>query len=287
MNIIITTFNNPFSFFCLAENDSKNITSLQYKVTGNALINKSQVVDASHGQYVAVMWKDKWVRGIVSLKSHFLIWLIDYGIYLRPNEKTVYINLPMEYKKLPTKVFEASIHGVVPLDKVLGDLYIETKERRIFNIIEELELWPVFLEKNKEVYIENLSNYYISRRQHRACLLKPDILNLATINLTTTLLEYNTICAKAVPLEISLECESQQEDGSTIVGFDINKKEKYKLTPDEIEKYSNMYITISGQEYNVLNILLNKIKDLIICERYKDYDKKSVGRGVGSRRLNF
>lgn len=64
------------------------------------------------------MWKNKWVRGIVSEVSQFLIWLIDYGIYLRPEENVVFIDLPTEYKKLPTKVFEASIHGVVPLDKV-------------------------------------------------------------------------------------------------------------------------------------------------------------------------
>lgn len=52
------------------------------------------------------------------MESQCLIWLIDFGIYLRPNEKTVFISLPPEYKKLPTKVFEASIHGVMPLDKV-------------------------------------------------------------------------------------------------------------------------------------------------------------------------
>ncbi|XP_059059270.1 uncharacterized protein LOC131852601 isoform X2 [Achroia grisella] len=282
------------------------------------------------------MWKNRWVRGIISLELHFLIWLIDYGIYLRPDDKTVYINLPTEYKKLPTKLFEASIHGVVPVDKalnedcqivntatsswnagavkkaqslienaeniyfvpiallstqhneiVLGDLYIETKNKQLFNIIDELEVWPVFLDKNKEVYFENISKYYIRRRQHRACLLKPDIPDLPTITSTSTFLEYNAICANAEPFEISIECDSPEEDGSTIVEYDKHEREKYNLTPAEIEKYSNMYITLCGREYNVLNILSNKIKDLIMCERYKDHDRMSVGRGVGRRRSSF
>ncbi|KAM3962797.1 LOW QUALITY PROTEIN: uncharacterized protein ACR2FA_003180 [Aphomia sociella] len=335
MNIVITTFDNPFSFFCLVESDNKEITSLQYKVdTGNAFHNKPQMSDSNHGQYVAVMWKNKWARGIVSLKSQFLIWLIDHGIYIRPNEKTVYMNLPTEYKKIPSKLFEASIHGVVPIDKiltedcqimnsitnewntgaitkiqsliesalkiyfvpiallstqhndiVLGDLYIKTEEKKIINVIEELEVWPVFLEKNKQVYIQNIKKYYLNRRHHRSCVLKPDIPDLSTLTTETTLDEYNAICAKVVQFEISSDCSSLQGDGSTVVGYS-RKKEKYKLTPSEIEKYSKMYITICGREYNVLNVLLNKIKDLSMCERYKDHDIKSIGRGVRPRHLS-
>lgn len=52
------------------------------------------------------------------MESQFLIWLIDYGIYLRPDDKTVYVNLPATHKSHPTKIFEASIHGVAPVDKV-------------------------------------------------------------------------------------------------------------------------------------------------------------------------
>lgn len=64
------------------------------------------------------MWKDKWVRGVISMEDQFLIWLVDYGLYLRPTEKTVYTKLPLEYKRYPSKVFEASIHGVVPITQV-------------------------------------------------------------------------------------------------------------------------------------------------------------------------
>lgn len=53
------------------------------------------------------------------MEKKFLIWLIDYGFYLRPDDKTVYVNLATPYKKYPTKVFEASIHGVAPVDKVI------------------------------------------------------------------------------------------------------------------------------------------------------------------------
>lgn len=69
-------------------------------------------------QHVAVMWNKKWARGVVSMENQVLIWLLDYGIFLRPNDKTI-VDLPIEYRKLPTKVFEASIHGVVPVDKVI------------------------------------------------------------------------------------------------------------------------------------------------------------------------
>lgn len=70
------------------------------------------------------MWENKWARGVISMQSQFLIWLIDYGIFLRPNENTIFIDLPSEYRKLPTKIFEASIHGVAPLDKVSAFLLI-------------------------------------------------------------------------------------------------------------------------------------------------------------------
>lgn len=52
------------------------------------------------------------------METQFLIWLVDYGFYLRPDDKTVFINLATEHKMYPTKIFEASIHGVTPLNKV-------------------------------------------------------------------------------------------------------------------------------------------------------------------------
>lgn len=68
------------------------------------------------------MWKNQWVRGIVTMESQFLIWLIDFGLYLRPTENMAFIDLPTKYKKLPSHVFEASIHGVMPVDKVSSHL---------------------------------------------------------------------------------------------------------------------------------------------------------------------
>lgn len=41
--------------------------------------------------------------------------------------------------------------------QVLGDLYLDIKSKGIVNIIDELEMWPVFAQKNKAIYIE--SNY--------------------------------------------------------------------------------------------------------------------------------
>lgn len=39
--------------------------------------------------------------------------------------------------------------------QVLGDLYLEREGIGIVNIIDEMELWPVFLQRNKEAYIES------------------------------------------------------------------------------------------------------------------------------------
>ncbi|CAG5056626.1 unnamed protein product [Parnassius apollo] len=300
--------------------------------------SKFDVSDFDHGQYVAVMWKNKWTRGVVSMESQFLIWLIDYGIFLRPTIDTVYVNLPLEYRKYPSKVFEASVHGVTPVDKiltqdcqiknnvttvwnegvtekaeeliklanrthfvpiallsskhndvVLGDLYLEMPDNHIVNLIDELETWPVFLEKNKEDYIKNLTSFYVSRRKHRACILKPDIAHskLPVMSLETSLDEYSAICAMSQQQSTKPQCDSGSEDGSTVLDVKCNfkKEEKaFKLTHDEIKKYANMYVCVRGREYNVLNVLINKIRDLNMCERYKDHDLKSVGCGITHRR---
>lgn len=55
---------------------------------------------------------------MINMETQFLIWLVDFGFYLRPDDKTVFIKLPAEHKTHPTKIFEASIHGVTPVDKV-------------------------------------------------------------------------------------------------------------------------------------------------------------------------
>lgn len=93
----------------------------------------------------------------------------------------------------------------------------------------------------------------------------------------TTLPEYSAICASApqfVP-------ETGSQDGSTVIdytGKDKKEQRAYKLTHEEIEMYSGMYATFNGREYNVLNVLLNKARDINMCERYKDHDRKSAGR---------
>lgn len=69
-------------------------------------------------QYVAVLWHSKWVRGIIQMQSSSRIWLIYYGISIRLDWKSKCVKLPSQYKSLPSKVFEASIHGVTPLEAV-------------------------------------------------------------------------------------------------------------------------------------------------------------------------
>lgn len=54
---------------------------------------------------------------MISMETQFLIWLVDFGFYLRPDDIPVFISLPAEHKIHPTKIFEASIHGVTPVDK--------------------------------------------------------------------------------------------------------------------------------------------------------------------------
>ncbi|XP_072936650.1 uncharacterized protein [Epargyreus clarus] len=338
MEVTVTTFTNPFSFFCVVDEISREFrdvihSSFENVEAANNL--KKSISDVNHGQYVAVMWKNKWTRGVITMESQFLIWLVDYGIYIHPDDKSVYTDLPVEYRKHPTKVFEAAIHGVTPLDKVisddcqiqnaistswnkgsvdkcqellksairtyfvpialmttksndvvLGDLYLEMSKKKIVNIIDELELWPVFLEKNKEVYVENLSKYFITRRKHRACILKPNFekIKLPTVTLQMSLQEYTTLVDNKPVLSQLFNIDS--EDGDTDVDTEVNyekNKDAYRLTPAEIEKYSKLYITVHGCEYNVLNLLVNKARDLRMCERYRDHDLKSIGRGISFR----
>ncbi|CAH0726531.1 unnamed protein product, partial [Brenthis ino] len=334
MNIKITSFTNPFSFFCVNEDYSDHIKlNLIDSNPGEVPKNISnKLIDANHGQYVAVMWKNKWARGVISMQSQFLIWLIDYGIFLRPNENTIFIDLPSEYRKQPTKIFEASIHGVAPLDKVLsedcqikneittswtqgsieksqklirsatkiffqpfalletahnevllGDLFLEIEGKDPVNIIDELESWPIFLERNSEVYIKNLHKMYTNGRIHSLCSYKPDLPDLPKISCNISLDEYISKVEQMPKLDTKFEYDSLCGE-STAVEFSENKdKREIKITPTDIEKYSNSYITINGREYNVLTMLINKARDLNICERYKDHDLKSIGRGCSYR----
>lgn len=51
MNVIITTFTNPFSFFCLAAEEGKNVDFLERPVvTGNVCNNRMELSDVTHGQ---------------------------------------------------------------------------------------------------------------------------------------------------------------------------------------------------------------------------------------------
>lgn len=127
---------------------------------------------------------------------------------------------------------------------------------------------------------------YTSRRKHRLCSLKPEIpnFNLAEITLQTTLEEYNEIIEKCPKLENFLENESLSGDSSTEESVGPSKdKSACKISPEELEKYANKYVIIKGCKYNVLSILMNKARDLSICERYKDHDLKSIGRGYSYR----
>ncbi|XP_046961263.1 uncharacterized protein LOC124530935 [Vanessa cardui] len=338
MNIKITTFTNPFSFFCVTNDFSEHCFKLEYQSEVSQFsVNKNKITEGNHGQYVAVMWKNKWTRGIVSMEKQFLIWLVDYGMFLRPSDKTVFIDLPLEYRKLPTKVFEASIHGVVPIDKILtddcqiknntttswtqgsiekcqqliknalgiyfqpiallttlhnhvviGDLFLEIQGKGLVNIIDELESWPVFLEKNPETYITNFTKLYVSRRRHRACLLKPDIpdFNLPEITLQINFQEYEEILKTSNCEPVLNKTEPPFENTEILPSGQNEDKSAFKITPSDIEKYSNSYVTLNGRKYNVLSVLINKARDLSICERYKDYDLKSVGRGFSYRQSN-
>ncbi|KAJ0181694.1 hypothetical protein K1T71_002416 [Dendrolimus kikuchii] len=332
MNVIITSFTNPFSFFCIT-NTNENELLQTVEPNEELTYERITVSNADHGQYVAVMWRDKWVRGVISMEDQFLIWLIDYGLYIRPTEKTVYTKLPLEYKKYPSKVFEASIHGVVPITQILntdcqienvidnkwtkaaiakakesimsalnvyfqpiallsykdnnvviGDLYLRFQNKEIINIVDILEMWPVYLHKNKEVYIKDLSIYYTTRRRHRACVLKPVFPNLdfPVISLQTALEEYNDICSKNPPFNSETQNVSDCEDGSTVL--DVNGAYKktentFKLTTDEIEKYSTMFITVHGREYNVLQDSLARCycaEEIAICLCPSERDDETV-----------
>ncbi|KOB73455.1 Uncharacterized protein OBRU01_10726, partial [Operophtera brumata] len=167
--------------------------------------------------YVAVYWEDKWARGIVSMESCFMIWLVDQGVYIRPTENTVYL--------------------------------------------------------------------YTSRRLHRACLLKPELptKDLPSITPPTTLAQYSAICDMVEPF-----CTQDEEDtdthsaGGSSVTYEESKEntsyKKLQFSPSEIEMFSNETINVAGREYNLLAVLVNKARDIYMCERYKD--AKSVGRAT-------
>ncbi|XP_063358937.1 uncharacterized protein LOC134648351 [Cydia amplana] len=324
MEVTVTHMKNPFSFF-LKEKGNESDRPLKDEDRCDLLNTylKKQWSDVNHGKYVAVWHKSKWTRGIVHMETQVLIWLVDCGYYVRPDETMVYVDLAPEFKKLPTKVFEASIHGVVPIDKalsdeceikdiiattwnhgsieksqtiinqsraiyfvpiallctkgndvVLGDLYVDSPSQGVVNFIELMELWPVHLQKNPAVYIQNISTFYSSRRKHHACILKPvmprelPVVSPATI----TVDQYEAIAKDAPQLELADDASS--DECSTVV----TNRQDNRLTADEIEEYSKMYIKVNGIQYNVLKIILNKCHDLSMCERYKD--RKSVGRAT-------
>lgn len=132
------------------------------------------------------------------------------------------------------------------------------------------------------VIFTDLSTFYSSRRQHRACLLKPElpIKNLPTMTTETSLVQYNAICDKAEPFDTN-ESDSSSAGGSSVTYIENvrdSPNKQLKLTPSELEKYSKEYITVAGREYNVLTVLLNKARDLYMCEKYKD--AKSIGRAT-------
>jgi hypothetical protein len=50
MDVKITTFKNPFSFFCIAQEDSKNIDEVVESTNSFATSNKIEATDVAHGQ---------------------------------------------------------------------------------------------------------------------------------------------------------------------------------------------------------------------------------------------
>lgn len=107
------------------------------------------------------------------------------------------------------------------------------------------------------------------------------------MSLETKLEQYSAICEREPPFNLETQNESDPEDGSTVLEANgaYKKAEKpFKLTTEDVVKYSTMFVKIHDREYNALHLLLNKIRDLNICEKYKDL--KSVGRAT-SRRSTF
>lgn len=116
--------------------------------------------------------------------------------------------------------------------------------------------------------------------------MKPNIPGLAQLSLNATLQEYKLIVSSVTQAEYTKQCEPFPEDGSTVVGGNGKDVKPYKatctLSPDELEEYANMNVTISGQDYNLLHLLVSKARDFDMCKRYEDHDLKGCGRGYRS-----
>lgn len=104
--------------------------------------------------------------------------------------------------------------------------------------------------------------------------------DLPMMTTEATLVQYNAICGKVETLTQD-DSDSSSAGGSSVTYIENIRnapKKILKLTPSEIEMYSNEYIVVGGREYNVLTVLMNKARDLYMCERYKD--ATSVGRAT-------
>lgn len=115
--------------------------------------------------------------------------------------------------------------------------------------------------------------------------MKPELpnKNLPSMSPETTLAEYSAICDMVEPLctQDEEDCDAHSVGGSSVTYIENSENvpnKKLKLTTSEIEKYSNEYLNVGGREYNVLRVLMNKARDLYMCERYKD--ARSVGRAT-------
>lgn len=131
--------------------------------------------------------------------------------------------------------------------------------------------------------ILDLQTFYNTHRRHRACLLKPEFpsTTLANITLSITYQEYKSISDNMATQESEGSSDSDQDevDGTAIVPLSMSICDGvYKLSTTEIEKYANMFIVVAGEKRNALQLLLNKIKDLKMCENDKNLN--SVGRAT-------
>lgn len=134
-----------------------------------------------------------------------------------------------------------------------------------------------------DFYFSDLEKFYSNRKLHRACSLKPELplKSLPTITTQITLAEYRAICDKVEQLSLEEDSDIDSVGGSSVTYIEntnLDGPKHLKLTEHEIEQYSNQYIVVNGREYNLLTVLINKARDLYLCELYKD--AKSVGRAT-------
>lgn len=126
---------------------------------------------------------------------------------------------------------------------------------------------------------------YVTHRKHYLCSSKPEIpnSNIPNINSDINLEEYLSIVTLSAEIVSDYEEKSISEESTDIEDTQENNINEFQITPTDVEKYSKSYMNFNGQEQNMLTLLINKARDLNICQRYQDGDLKSLGRGYSYR----